>query len=336
MSRSILKVFFLIICGISLCSYQKKNINDKPQENPRIVNIINFIRGVEPRIPAITDEVLYETVVQQIKCLRQNHLKATFLIQYDALVNPKYQKLLKEAQKYGFEIGGWWEITQPHVEAAGLKWRGKYSWDWHANVGFSTGYSTEEREILVDVYMKKFKEIFGKYPSSVGSWFIDAHTLSYMYDKYHVIASCNCKDQIGTDGYTLWGGYWGQGYYPSRKNAYMPAQTQKAQIPVPIFRMLGSDPIYQYDCGIGGEMQSVITLEPACSDGGGSPDWVRWFFKTMFSDPCINYTYTQAGQENSFTWDAMKNGYEMQMPMLAGLQNQKKISIQTLSETGTW
>lgn len=26
----------------------------------------------------------------------------------------------------------------------------------------------------------------------------------------------------------------------------MPAQTREGQIPVPVFRMLGSDPIYQY------------------------------------------------------------------------------------------
>ena len=99
-------------------------------------------------------------------------------------------------------MGGWWEITQPHVEAAGLKWRGRYPWDWHADVGFATGYTPEERRKLVDVYMEKFKEIFGKYPTAIGSWFIDAYTLGYMYDKYGIVASCNCKDQIGTDGYT--------------------------------------------------------------------------------------------------------------------------------------
>ena len=109
--------------------------------------------------------------------------------------------------------------------------------------------------------MEKFKSIFGRYPSSIGSWFIDAHSLEYMYDKYGIIASCNCKDQYGTDGYTLWGGYWNQAYYPSRLNGYMPAQTAKGQIPVPVFRMLGSDPIYQYDTGVGHTIQGVITLD---------------------------------------------------------------------------
>lgn len=109
-------------------------------------------------------------------------MRGTFLLQYDALINPRYQSLLKEEMKRGTEVGGWWEITQPHVEAVGLKWRGRYPWDWHADVGFAVGYTPEEREKLVDVYMEKFKEIFGKYPASVGSWFIDAHTLRYMYE----------------------------------------------------------------------------------------------------------------------------------------------------------
>ena len=202
-------------------------------EAPRIVNIVNFIRNIEPRSEEITETVLYETVARQAAQLAEYGLPATFLLQYDALINPRYRQLLTQDVYPGTEVGGWWEITQPHVEAAGLKWRGRYPWDWHADVGFATGYTPEERRKLVDVYMEKFKEVFGKYPTAIGSWFIDAYTLGYMYDKYGIVASCNCKDQIGTDGYTLWGGYWNQAYYPSRVNAYMPAQTREGQIPSP-------------------------------------------------------------------------------------------------------
>ena len=251
-------------------------------EAPRIVNIVNFIRNIEPRSEEITETVLYETVARQAAQLAEYGLPATFLLQYDALINPRYRQLLTQDVYPGTEVGGWWEITQPHVEAAGLKWRGRYPWDWHADVGFATGYTPEERRKLVDVYMEKFKEVFGKYPTAIGSWFIDAYTLGYMYDKYGIVASCNCKDQIGTDGYTLWGGYWNQAYYPSRVNAYMPAQTREGQIPVPVFRMLGSDPIYQYDNCVGGALQGVISLEPVYGDSGGSRQWVEWFFRSMF------------------------------------------------------
>jgi len=239
------------------------------------------------------------------------------------------------------EIGAWWEITEPHVKAAGIPWRGRYPWDWHANVGFATGYTPAEREILADIYMAKFKEIFGRYPASVGSWFIDAHTLDYMHRKYGVIASCNCKDQIGTDGYTLWGGYWNQAYYPSRRNAYMPAQTAAAQIPVPIFRMLGSDPIYQYDTGLGARPQNVISLEPVYGErgpryGGGSKPWVDWFFKNMFTAPALGFNYAQAGQENSFTWRKMRAGLEYQIPILETLHRAGKIRVETLEQSARW
>lgn len=321
-------VFGMIIGGIYSSALAKNA--------PRIVNIVNFIRQLEPRDANITEDVLYETVCEQIKQLTKYDLRGTFLLQYDALINPRYQSLLKAEKLRGAEIGGWWEITQPHVEAAGLKWRGKYPWDWHANVGFATGYTPEEREKLIDIYMEKFKSIFGEYPSSIGSWFIDAHSLAYMYDKYGIIASCNCKDQVGTDGYTLWGGYWNQAYYPSRKNAYMPAQNAKNQINVPVFRMLGSDPIYQYDNGVGGHLQGVITLEPVYKEGGASRHWVECFFKSIFEDPCLAFNYAQAGQENSFTWEGMKQGLEIQIPMLATLSRQGEIRIETLSESGKW
>lgn len=306
------------------------------REVPRIVNIVNFIRQTEPRDPAITDQVLFETVAEQVKLLRSHSLRGTFLLQYDALINPAYRELLNGEMERGSEVGAWWEITEPHVKAAGLEWRGRYPWDWHADVGFSTGYTPEERERLVDVYMEEFRSAFGVYPSSVGSWFIDAHTLAYMYDRYGIVASCNCKDQVGTDGYTLWGGYWNQAYYPSRLNAYMPAQDEDAQIPVPVFRMLGSDPVYQYDTGLGHSVQGVITLEPVYPDAGGNSSWVRRFLHSMTSDPCIGFNYVQAGQENSFTWAAMEDGLSMQMDILDSLEREGAVRIETLAESGKW
>lgn len=303
---------------------------------PRIVNIVNFIRQCEPRIGRITEEVLYQTVVEQIKIMQQHQLRGTFLLQYDSLLDVRYQKLLKDLPTDRFEIGAWWEIPQPLVEQSGYKWRGRYPWDWHADVGFATGYTPEERVRLTDTYMAKFKEIFDYYPKSVGSWFIDEHTLQYMEERYHIVASCNCKDQIGTDGYTMWGGYWNQGYYPSKKNAYMPAQNAEHQIQVPIFRMLGSDPIHQYDSGLGGNHQKVVSLEPVYQGGGGNEAWCQWYFDAFVNGAAMGYGYTQVGQENSFTWDRMAKGFGIQMPLVARLQKEGKVEVKTLAETGQW
>jgi len=329
----------LILFPIFTNGTLKCNDSTAPRKNndhPKIVNIINFIRLLEPRDENITEEVLYETVVKQVEMMKRYNLGGTFLLQYDALLDPRYQKLLKELPEDSYEIGAWWEIPQPLVEKAGMEWRGRYPWDWHADVGFSTGYIPEERERLVDVYMKDFKDIFGYYPKSVASWFIDAHTLNYLYQKYNIVASANCKDQYGTDGYTMWGGYWNQAYYPSKINSYMPAQNAQNQIPVPIFRMLGSDPVSQYDQGLGSKRQGVISLEPVYKDAGGDADWVKWYFKEFVEGESIEYAYVQAGQENSFTWDLMSKGFEIQLPLIAALRDQKKIRLETLAESGAW
>lgn len=299
---------------------------------PRIVNFVNFVRDIEPRDANITPQVLYETVKSEADAIHRYGFKGTWLLQYDALIDSRYQAMMKEEMAHGCEVGGWWEITQPHVEAAGYKWRGRYPWDWHADKGFSVGYTPEERERLVDVFMEKFRQIFGEYPHSIGSWFIDAHTLIYMREKYGIEASCNCKDQKGTDGYTLWGGYWHGAYYPSRVNGYMPAQTKKGQIDVPVFRMLGSDPLYQYSSGVGGAIQSVCTIEPTYVNAQ-QPDWVRWYLRCQTDDPALGFTYFQAGQENSFTWKAFGKGYEVQLPQIASLQKEGRLRVETLIES---
>lgn len=325
----------LLIFSLSSCHLSTKKDDIPKTQAPRIINIINFIRQTDYRIEN-SDSLLYQTVEEQLKLINRYNLPATFLLQYDALIKPEYQQLLKSQLNQQSEIGGWFEITQPQVEDAGLEWRGEHSWVSHANIAFSTGYTKDEREKLVDVYMEKFKEIFGEYPKSMGSWYIDAHTLNYMYEKYGIIASCNCKDQIGTDGYTLWGGYWNQAYYPSKLNGYMPAQSQEQQIPVPVFRMLGSDPIYQYDDGLGNDRQGVISLEPVYTQAGKNRAWVHYFFNAIVDQPCLAFNYAQAGQENSFTWDAMKDGLEMQIPIIDSLQRTQKVQVLTLAETGKW
>lgn len=305
---------------------------------PQIVNIINFIRGAEPRDPNID---LKKPVEEQIKLLRKYHLKGTFLLQYDALLRNDIVDLLKSQKDGLFEFGVWLEVMQSLAEDAGIVWKGRYVWDWHTDVGFSISYTPQQREKIVDVLMNKFKTVFGSYPKSVGSWLIDAHTLSYLSDKYGVIASCNCKDQWGTDGYTLWGGYYNQAYFPSRMNAFTPAQTKKMQINVPVFRMLGSDPIYQYDAGLDvsgnpSSCQGVVTLEPVYRLAGGSEDWVNWYFKENFSGTCLSFGYTQSGQENSFGWDKMGKGLQYQFALIAQKAAANELSVQTLAESGAW
>ncbi len=308
----------------------------------QIINIINFIRAVEP-----WDMVDLETPVrEQIRLMKKHGLRGTFLLQYDALLKPVYVDLMKSLDPAQFEIGVWFETVQPQVEKVGLEWTGRFPWDWHPHCGFSVGYTKEQREKLVDVLFEEFKSIFGYYPRVFGSWFYDTHTVRYILEKYGIDAMCNCKEQFGTDGYTMWGGYYGQAYYPSRNNVFMPAQSKENQLPVPIFRMLGSDPVYQYDLGLdietgANKIQTVISLEPVYRAeenevGGGVPEWVDWFMRENFNGDCLTFGYAQAGQENTFGWYKMGEGLTYQFAEFERLQKEGKITVETLGESGRW
>ncbi len=304
-----------------------------------IVNIINFVRGIEPRDDSVD---LLGTLREELKLCRQYGFPNTVLFQYDALIQPEYQELVKEYRDLS-ELGLWLEVVQPLTEDTGIPWRGRWGWDWHNDVGFLIGYEPEDRKRLIDTAFAKFREIFGFFPKSVGSWHIDALSLAYMKETYGIVASCNCKDQYGTDGYTMWGGYYNGAYYPSKFNMFAPAQTRENQIDLPVFRMLGSDPIHQYDFGLGkngdynpSNCQGVSSLEPVYDHSGASKTWVEWYLRENFNGKSLSFAYTQAGQENSFGWPDISKGLPMQFELLKGKQARGEIELLTLEQSGEW
>lgn len=74
-----------------------------------IINIINFIRGVDER----ADFSIVEPVKEQIRLIDRYGFKATFLIQYDALLMPEYTDILKKLDPSRYELGLWYEIPKP-------------------------------------------------------------------------------------------------------------------------------------------------------------------------------------------------------------------------------
>lgn len=66
-------------------------------------------------------------------------------MQYDTLCNEEIVELLRDIPKDS-ELGLWMEIVQPQVEEIGLKWKGRYPWDWHNDVGFLIAYEPSIRK----------------------------------------------------------------------------------------------------------------------------------------------------------------------------------------------
>lgn len=303
-----------------------------------VINIVNFVRQIDER----TDIDLFQATVEEVRSVKAFGFPNTFLLQYDALIQPEYQRLFLENRDDSMELGIWLEVVAPLCEATGIPWESRlgFRWDWHVKPGFLMAYDQDQRRRLLDEVMEKFKQVFGYYPRTAGSWIIDSFSMDYLAEAYGMDAFAICRDQWGTDCYTLWGGYYNQAYYPCRKNMLIPAQTRAEQIPVPVFRMLGSDPIYQYDDGFTGgynmaDCQAVQTLEPVWPCGA-DPDWVDWYLKNNFQTPSLGFAYTQAGQENSFGWDRIGTPLRMQFEKIKALWDRGDAVVETLGATGQW
>ncbi len=207
-----------------------------------------------------------------------------------------------------------------------------------------SGVYAEERRRIIDVYMERFFRDIWIFAQVSGLWFMDAESVRYFSEKYGVQAICICRDQWGTDGYNLWGRLWPR-ILPQPNNMFVPAQTEKEQIKVPVFRMLGSDPICQYDLGLKEEdgycppnSQGVCTMEPIYPKCGGDPQWVNWFYQENFNSLALPFGYVQAGQENAFGWAKMKDALPMQWDILKQRLENREVELQLLSETvhGFW
>ncbi len=300
-----------------------------------IVNIMNFVRGIDPRYPEL-DLVL--PVREELNLCRKYGYKNTFLMQYDAMIRSEFVDVMKSADE-NTEIGVWVEIGKSLTDKVGLEWRGRegWDWDWHVNPGFLPAYTHAERELIIDEFMRNFKETFGYYPKSVASWVMDAYSMQYMQEKYDVSAFAICREQYGIDAYTLIGTYYNQAYYPSKRNNICPAQTKENQINAPVFKLLGPDPVYNYGSHemYADALDTPPTIEPAW-EMGQNPKAVDWFFDSYFGSESMAFSYIQLGQENPFGWDEIKKGLPMQLEKLKPYADSGKCSVMTMAESGEW
>lgn len=302
-----------------------------------IVNIYNFIRmsHVEPSI-FIPDD--FETVKKQMILVRQYGFPATYALKYDALMEPRYQDLIRTYAGEEDEISAWWEITEALCRKAGVRFRGAAQteeYDERVNSAYSIGYNPEERRLLVDAYMKDFREVFGFYPKTIGSWVLDTVTVSHAASRYGVVGSAICRDQMGTDGFTLWGGFPNGIYYPSRRNENIPANTVDGQLSVPMFRLLGPDPIYNFEQDVRQGLHGVYTLEPSWLIGR-DPGWIDWFFGCLTKEDALGVGYAHVGQENNFLWENIRPGMEPQLKKLKALMAEGCIRVETMAESAAW
>jgi len=304
-----------------------------PRGRANIINFCRFDHGMA-------------TLEGQMWEILKRGLPATWLLQYDALTAGPYVDFFKTQILPHHEIGLWFEVNRRQCDDAGVHFNGEIpdplntfdteNWDHHAQAMMPCGYDQNERMKLIDTMMRTFFKIFGRFPASVCGWYIDSFSLRYLVEKYHICASANCKDQWNTDGYSLWGAPYHAFYYPSKVNAIMPGSNRESQISVPIFRMLGNDPVNAcyLDSAAGG--QPVYTLEPNFPKKQANLECIRRYFDMVLAETTRPFPYFQIGEENSYPWEKLKDAYSLQLDELVRRQEHNQLIIETLEKTGQY
>lgn len=156
----------------------------------------------------------------------KNGLKTTIHMTYASLFNAEAVQIAKDDHKqYGDEIA---------LSLLGLpckEFREKYKTKdfciWM--------FSMDDKKAIVDDVFAKFYEIFGFYPASTGSYYMDAELTNYIKEKYPTVkcAIATCWEEgpkayrtCNNSWYTLFdGGPWNP-WIPSKQNTHAPAANE--------------------------------------------------------------------------------------------------------------
>lgn len=200
----------------------------------KTITIVNPVR-VAPYTKNLQKNI--QTQYQSIKSL---DLQATWLLTYDVLLN---EEAIKEIKSFDSsqELGVWLEVGENLAKSSEVNFNTNLAWHYPNKI-FLSGYTQTERIKLVEELFNKFKQTFGYYPKSVGSWWTDSYSLNYMHKNYGVIANLGVADQFSTDNYQVWGQYWSKPFLISKNHSGIPAKDYESSSGVVNLQWASRDP----------------------------------------------------------------------------------------------
>ena len=117
-------------------------------------------------------------------------------------------------------------------------------------------FSMEDKKKIVDEVLGKFQSVFGFYPTSTGSYYMDAELVNYIKEKYPMVkaAVATCWEEgpkafwnANNSWYTIFdGGPWNP-WIPSRRNIHCPASDEADDIGIVAIPHLSRDLMAVFD-----------------------------------------------------------------------------------------
>ncbi|MDO8638997.1 MAG: hypothetical protein Q7R43_05455 [Candidatus Daviesbacteria bacterium] len=238
------KALLLFGFVLTLQIFFKENVfaGEAIECNDRYVTLVNPVRSRDLWL----DKSL-KPIEDQYDLINAADFPATWLLQYDVFLDPE---LLGKIKEFGDkqEIGLFLEVSQKLGDVSRVVYPINTP-GYFPNAVFLSGYEQSERRKLIDTMFQEFKNNFGYYPKSVGAWWIDSYSLTYLKQKYDISGAMIVADQKTTDNYGVWGQWWGAPYYPSKVNILTPADNISNKEDVVITQWAQRDPLLSYGDG---------------------------------------------------------------------------------------
>ncbi len=317
---------FICLVTIFTSNTLAQSLPEEQLETNKFVNIIYPVRSRD-----LWSDKSVENVEKVKNLTTSMNLSATWLLQYDVLFDQDLLSKIDGFNKHS-EIGAFLEVSEKLATDAHVAYKlgdGDY---YRTDKVLLSGYSPIERERLIDTYISKFKEVFKSTPSTVGSWYIDSRSQSFLAKK-GVTTAVTVADQYDTDGASVWGKYYGMPFYPSKYNSLEPASTIEEKISIVNIQWAQRDITMGYGRYVKDSRQSFQ-----------ANDYINNGFDSDYFDKLLNQYLSQktdfmqitvgleTGQEASAFYEELKT----QLIKINKLQKEGQLKVTTAQSFGSY
>lgn len=315
-------MIFLLIFALLLSFFGFVPSKTFAQEDNQFITIVNPIR-----ISYYTPNPV-ESVRTQYSIVAQHDLSATWLLTYDAISHDGVFSVMRGMDKIQ-EFGILLEVTPEFAKASGVSYHETGSWH-HSNSVLLSGYTQEERVQLINTVFEKFRSRFGYYPTSVGSWWTDSFSQSYMQEKYGITANLGVADQFSTDGYQVWGQYWSTPFYPSKYHAGVPASDVNAKLDIVTIQWAPRDPLNGYYSSL------YSSQDYKTGEVNQKTDYLEKLLNLYAGKHGNQFGQITVGLEGDLAADIYRGEFTNQMRVVKQLRDTNEFRVINMKEFSEW